>query len=283
MITPHYLSLKGEPLSKAYGLIQRFSEDIDLALLSSGLSGNQAKSRIDKLSKEITQHLTEVNVQGLTKKWSRFRKTFHQYPAVIPEVPGTQMAPFLLLELNSFGVPYPYQTMAISSLIADFLRFKNRVDLVNKYHLQPATIQVLKPERTLCEKVLALARASYHAEPIQQLQNKIRHVYDLHILMSPSNLGGFVASPQLDDLLRLVQQDDAGSREFQGAWNAHPLSNALIFQEDNELWLSLEKTYATSFAAMVYGPLPPIQSVRESMSALKRRLSTYDKAPNILS
>lgn len=74
----------GTSLSKAFGLIQRFSEDVDLALLAQGLTGNQIKSRLDKASKELTRHLPELKVEGITRKWSRFRRTAHHYPILAP-------------------------------------------------------------------------------------------------------------------------------------------------------------------------------------------------------
>ena len=44
----------GTSLSKAYQLIARFSEDIDLAVLAEGMSGNQIKTLMSSVAKDIS-------------------------------------------------------------------------------------------------------------------------------------------------------------------------------------------------------------------------------------
>lgn len=265
----------GTSLSKAYGMIERFSEDIDLALVANDLTSNQSRSRMKKVSKDITRHLVEKDLPAVTRKWSRFRKTVYEYPLYSPDIQNSQMTPYLILEINSFGCPNPFQKMPISSYMAQYLDSKGEQGLILEYELEPVFIQVLKPERTLAEKILALARASYHEQPIPQLQSKIRHVYDLYIMMQPKHMGDFVASSELYSLLQLAQADDAGSREFQGEWNAQPLSHALIFQDNDQLWNAFEQTYTRSFAPLVYGALPNLSVLRCSMQALRKRLDEY--------
>lgn len=265
----------GTSLSKAFGMIQRFSEDIDLALVAENLSGNQVKGRIGKVSKDITKHLEEVEIEQVTSKKTRFRRTAHTYPQIMSENHNSQMVSYLIVELNAFGKPHPFQTMQLSSMIFDFYQEQNRTDLIKEYELQSFPIQVLKPERTFGEKVLAIARASYHQTPELQLQNKIRHLYDLHILMNHELLIDFIAKPDFFQIIELVQKDDAESREFQGDWNKEPLTQALIFNDSDELWKSLEKTYKNSFQPLVYGSLPNINEIRMSISILKKRLEDY--------
>lgn len=268
----------GTSLSKAYGMIERFSEDVDLALLMNGLSGNQGKTRIDRVSKNISVHLTEVTMQGQTKKWSRFRRTFHKYPAVIAPVPGTQMEPLLCLEMNAFAVPHPHENVEMQSFIAEFLRFKGQEELCATYGLKPFSIQVLKPERTLAEKILALVRASYHETPILQLQNKIRHAYDLHIMMQQQHLGAFVASDEFFTMIDAAQHDDLNSQEFTGDWHNSALSSSLFFQDKDEVWEQLQQTYEGPFARLVYGELPQLSDIRKSIRVLNSRLIRFDHA-----
>ncbi len=266
----------GTSLSKAYGMIERFSEDLDLALLTEGLTGNQGKTRIDRVSKNISKHLQEVHIAQQTKKWTRFRRTFHAYPAVIAPIPGTQMQPFICLEINSFATPHPHTPVEMSSFIEQFLQQKGQLEAITKYGLKSFSIQVLKPERTLAEKILALARASYHETPILQLQNKIRHAYDLHIMMQPENLGDFYQSQSLFDILSQAQVDDLNSQEFTGDWHEHPLSSSLFFQGGESLWENLNQVYTGPFASLVYGELPSLQAIRHSMEQLAARLNEFD-------
>ncbi len=66
----------GTSLSKGYNLINRFSEDVDLAIINRGnKSGNEIKTIIRNVEKEITEELTEIPTEGITSKGSKFRKS----------------------------------------------------------------------------------------------------------------------------------------------------------------------------------------------------------------
>lgn len=266
----------GTSLSKAYGIIQRFSEDADLALLVEGLSGNQVKSRMDSISKGITKQLPEVPRPHITSKGSRFRRTAHEFPTQAQPPAITQMAPEVVLEINAFANPYPFKSHAISSMIGQFLEAQGRQDVIDAYDLQPFTLQVLEPTRTLTEKVLALARASYAKDALAQLREKIRHTYDLYCLLQLPEMQAFVAGPDFFSTLRAVQADDAKNSEFQGAWASEPLTKAWIYQDDPALWQLLDDTYTGPFKSLVYGPLPALVDVRQVFASLAQRLQAFD-------
>lgn len=268
----------GTSLSKAYGIIERFSEDVDFALLVDGLSGNQVKSRMDSISKGITRHLPEIHHPNITSKGSRFRRTAHQYPSTQMLEIETQMASEVVLEINAFANPHPFTLYPIQSMIGQLLESQSRQDVIEAYDLQPFTLQVLEPTRTLAEKVLALARASRDKQsPLRQLQNKIRHTYDLYCLLNLAEIQDFVASTDFFETLRAVQADDAKNSEFQGAWASEPLATAWIYQDDTALWDQLAPVYYTTFKPLVYGPLPSLEEVRKALHLLAQRLQVFDQ------
>jgi hypothetical protein len=267
----------GTSLSKGFGIIERFSEDVDLALIVEGLSGNQVKTRIDTISKSITRHLSEVQLENITSKGSRFRRTGHAFPTLADKLLlPSQIREELIVEINAFANPFPFADIPISSLIAQHLIQLERNDLVQQFALEPFTLQVLKPTRTLSEKVLALARASYHPEYVSQLQEKIRHTYDVYFLMQQPDIQAFVASDDFFTMLAAVQIEDANNKEFQGEWAKQPLTSAIIYQDNPQLWKELEKTYTGSFKSMVYGELPPMKAIQQSLSRLAERLQIFD-------
>lgn len=265
----------GTSLSKAYGIIERFSEDVDLALVVEALSNNQVKSRMDSISKGITKHIPEVAKAGTTSKGSRFRRTAHPYAARMALPAVTQVSADVVLEINAFANPHPFEEREISSLITQLLQAQGRQELIEAYDLQPFSLQVLKPTRTLAEKVLALTRASYHPQSVAQLQAKIRHTYDLYQLLQMPEIQAFVAGDEFFSTLRDVQAEDAKNSEFQGAWAAEPLAAARIYH-DATLWQQLESTYTGAFKSMVYGPLPALEDVRQALLQLADRLQTFD-------
>lgn len=104
----------GTSLSKGYGLINRFSEDVDIAIINdNNKSGNEIKTIIRTVEKEMTQQLKELEVEGVTSKGSRFRKSVFEYES-------KNKNNKLMVEVNSFANPFPFQKMAIKSFIHDF-------------------------------------------------------------------------------------------------------------------------------------------------------------------
>lgn len=59
----------GTALSKCFGLIQRFSEDIDLIVLRNETeTANQLKNKIKKISKAVSAVLPEIEIEGFAKQ-----------------------------------------------------------------------------------------------------------------------------------------------------------------------------------------------------------------------
>ncbi len=134
----------GTSLSKAYKIIERFSEDVDLAVIvMEGLSNNQLKKLIDSASKELTKDLEEIYFEGFTSKHSRFRKTAHKYPIITESKYYGDILTNLVLEINSFAQPHPNQMMEIESYITTFLKSVGQDDLILKHGLDPFQIRVL--------------------------------------------------------------------------------------------------------------------------------------------
>jgi len=107
----------GTSLSKGYGMIARFSEDVDLAILHApDRTKSEIKTIIRQVEKEITKELIETKEEGVTSKGSRFRKSSFKYPS--HEKKNNNR---VIVEINSFGNPYPYKTLFINSFVYDFL------------------------------------------------------------------------------------------------------------------------------------------------------------------
>ena len=170
----------GTSLSKGFGLINRFSEDVDIAIINAAdKSGNVVKNIIRTVEKEITSELNEVNLGGVTSKGSRFRKSVFEYSSIDKQYKNNR----LIVEINSFANPFPYQQCTIKSFIYDFLEETKNSKYIEQYTLQPFTINVLKKEQTLLEKLVSLIRFSYSDNAVQSISTKIRHFYDLYYLI----------------------------------------------------------------------------------------------------
>src|SRR5262249_41940605 len=146
-------------LSKAHKIINRFSEDVDLAVLMQNNTGDAKRKNLFKsIEKIATTGLTYLPNDERESKGSKFRKTVHQYPRIIEQGNFGHASSELLIELNSFTQPEPYENYKLHSLIAEILIENNRNDLVTEYELGNFSINVLSVERTLIEKILCVIK-----------------------------------------------------------------------------------------------------------------------------
>lgn len=263
----------GTALSKCFGLIERFSEDIDLVLLQAQpLSDNQRKKRLKMISQAIEPILPEIEIPELTNKRGMIRKTAHTYPQQFQGEFG-QVRQQIVLECSWLGNFEPYQDAQIISFIGQMMLDGNRRDMAIQQGLLPFTVKALSPERTFCEKIMSLVRFSYADAPITELRLKIRHCYDLHQLLQQSAIQDFMNSEAFARMLEKVRQDDIGSQSKNRTWLEKPVSQAVIFNDLEATWQQLVPTYERDFKALVYGDLPKSTDVLESLQKIKARVA----------
>jgi hypothetical protein len=266
----------GTALSKCFTYINRFSEDIDLVLIKDPkLTANQLKGRLKQISNAVSDALPETEMTGITNKKGMIRKTAHSYSKVFTGDFG-QVRDFIILESSWLGSSEPVITGEVSSFITQMMMSKGQGDLVEEYHLQPFKVSVLAPERTLCEKIMSLVRFSYTANPVTDLRNKIRHVYDLHQLLNQEEISNFIDSPEFDIMLHKVGYDDLKGFRNNNEWLfVHP-SRAMIFSELDRLWPELMVTYNGTFKTLVFGKLPNADLVKKTLERIRDRITLVD-------
>src|SRR5574344_718917 len=257
----------GTSLSKAYKIIDRFSEDIDLAIITDGIDGNAVKTLIKNFEKTTTPQ---------TSKGSKFRKTVHQYPKIIEGDFG-HANENLIIELNSFAKPHPYISKTISTYIYDFL--KNQSDeakkLIGDFQLEPFEINVLDYKRTLCEKISAIARASFESDEVySQLKEKIRHLYDIYHLIREDEIKAFLNSDDMNSMIQSVREDD--QKQFSSDWANVKLHSTKIFENINILD-ELDSYYNSNFKTLVYSEsLPNMKDIKAKFEELSKILKEKD-------
>jgi len=266
----------GTSISKAYRLISRFSEDIDIAVLTEGLSDNQIKNKVRRASKIISKIYTEIDSPD-NSKGSDFRKVRFQYPRMDNSIPiEGQITDSLLLEVNAFADPEPYHKMPISCYIADFFKSSGQEGAVIEFALETFEMNILCTTRTVCEKVMGLVKASHGENHINQIRNKIRHIYDIHFLMADEVTSKFVESAEFAEMIVKVMECDR--KAFPSAlWLDAPLASACVFSSLNDIWSSLESTYNGEFKAMVVGDnLPSRKLLVDSVDRIHKQLVKLD-------
>ena len=266
----------GTALSKCNQMIKRFSEDIDIVLLNQGKeSSNQLKNKLKKITKIIEPILPEVEILGITNKKGMIRKTAHNYPKVFDGLFG-QIRDKIIVEATWLGSFEPFEKGKVSSLIYEMIVETNQQPIAEEYNLIPFELNVLSPKRTFCEKIMSLVRFSYTNNPIEDLNNKIRHIYDLSLMLKDKNISNFFETEEFDKLLIKVANDDFLSFKSGNEWlRKHP-AQALIFYEYEETWNKLKSTYFSTFNKLVYGKLPSENEILTTLKIIKNRIENLN-------
>jgi hypothetical protein len=84
----------------------------------------------------------------------------------------------------------------------------NRNDLIEKYGLQPFSLNVLDKRQTIIEKLVSLFRFSFSENTQRALSAKIRHFYDLYYLAKDEECAAYIQTPNFaQDFAELFMHD----------------------------------------------------------------------------
>ncbi|CAN1544510.1 COG2253 Uncharacterized conserved protein [Flavobacteriaceae bacterium] len=262
----------GTALSKCYNIIERFSEDIDMVILRNNTeTGNQLKAKIKKISNIVAETLPEIEVDGITNKMGMIRKTAHSYQKTFEGEFG-QVRDIIIVESTWLGSFEPYTKATVSSFVAEMMKANNQEALIKEYKLNPFEVQVLSLERTLCEKIMSLMRFSFTNDPITDLNNKIRHVYDIDKLLDDKEVNTFFNSPEFDKLLLIVANDDVISFKNNNSWLDNHPATAMIYADIENTWSQMRNTYNTTFKELVYGELSTEEKMTRTLKTVYDRI-----------
>jgi hypothetical protein len=185
---PHVVFKGGTSLSKGYGLIERFSEDVDLLvpLLHPDGALPSQRSRMQSLV-EVRERIGAALGQAGARSGGRRGIDLHwrfPYRSVV-EAPETQaVEPSVLIELTVMGGSFPRAVRPVRSLVAEHAE---RFDGLSGYaDLRPFPVVVLAPERTLVEKLALVHDAASRAieGDATRIRGAGRHYYDIAKLLT---------------------------------------------------------------------------------------------------
>ncbi|SJZ84868.1 nucleotidyl transferase AbiEii/AbiGii toxin family protein [Sediminibacterium ginsengisoli] len=267
----------GTALSKCHKLIARFSEDVDIVIIRrEGENGNQLKNKLKAVSTSIESVMPEIDLPGITNKKGMIRKTAHGYAKSGFEGVYGQVREYIVLESTWLGRSEPYTVKPVSSYIGDMMLRTSQSALAEKYGMLPFDVQVLSIERTFCEKVMSLVRFSFTEHPYEDLANKIRHTYDLHLMLQDGSIQGFFKSKGFEQMLNTVGQDDVASFKNNNQWLANHPATAIIFNDTENTWAQIRQAYHSSFRDLVIGELPEEQAIISTLKMIGDRLKTVE-------
>ena len=229
----------GTSLAKAYRLINRFSSDVDIAILSEQLSQNQQKKLVARIGHDSTIDLSELD-NGNSIKNNRFRKTYHEYDTVLPAAKKSLdfLGRYVIFEINTYGNPYPYEKKVVTPFITEMMQHRGLLEMIRQYDMDPFELNVLDKRRTMCEKIVSLIRFSFENNPIDGLASKIRHFYDLHFMSIDKECHDYLTKDFSKNLIELIVHDKA---EFDRPpkWKDADILSSILFTDFDGAWKSL--------------------------------------------
>ncbi len=184
----------GTSLSKGWNLIQRFSEDVDLAVdrKAFGFDGKLGSSKrtrlrkairvfvLEELTPELKNILKEKGADVEVKVWESKNSDEDpstievRFPAVTESV--KYLPPRVLVEINARSLIEPNEGKELTPLIGSVFSQLN-IDL------NPANIPCVLPKRTFLEKVFLL-HEEFQKNPEEMRADRLsRHLYDVEAIM----------------------------------------------------------------------------------------------------
>ena len=186
----------GTSLSKVYGLIDRFSEDIDLSLNRKPTEAEKRKTKIIVTSIGDELGLVLSNPEAVHSRHS-YNKYVFQYDSLFNPMPLE-----LIIETSFYQAVYPVETREVYSFVGRFCE-KHGAILPIPFDASIVRMPVQSLERTFIDKVFAVC--DYR---IQNMQNRdSRHLYDIAKLLpnvKPDN--------ELKNLIDAVRSDRMQSK-----------------------------------------------------------------------
>ncbi|MGL5086129.1 MAG: nucleotidyl transferase AbiEii/AbiGii toxin family protein [Clostridium sp.] len=266
----------GTSLTKCYKDLNRFSEDIDLAVnTNDDMNPSQIKSLIKRVEKVMCSEFNESD--GTHIKDGKFRDVEYIYPSIFNDEKNSmnELNPKLKIETVTFMHPNPYEKREVKSFLYEYLIEKNLEKFIPQYELEPFELNVLSIKRTLIDKIVSLVRMSYEKE-LKEIRGKTRHLYDLH--MTYDSVKDFYEDEEeLKRIIALTRYDEESEVSrfkdkypYLEKWHEAPLFSIIDLDMIKD---SYEKHFGSEF---VYGELPKYELVIKTMAKIKIHLQNID-------
>ena len=283
------LSFKGgTSLSKCYNLIERFSEDIDIAVCREflGFGGNLSKTQIndklrratcsfvrEKLQFEVAKGLENQRInKGLFSANVNITPVTTTDPEVIEIVykslfdDSDYIKPIVKIEVSGRSMSEPVQTIKLQSIVDEVfadMPFKNaRFD-----------VNVVVPQRTFIEKICLLHEEFAKPQEFMRTERMSRHLYDLEKIMETQIAEEALKNKELYNSVVEHRRVFIGLKGFDYNTLAPKTINIIPPESVIELW---KEDYETMQRTMIYGTSLPFNKLIEKIKQLNKRINEIE-------
>ncbi|MDR3665481.1 MAG: nucleotidyl transferase AbiEii/AbiGii toxin family protein [Ignavibacteriaceae bacterium] len=278
----HTVFKGGTSLSKAWGLIDRFSEDIDLALDRKylGFEGKLSPSQVKKLREHSHDYILEKFSPQLMKIFQEAdfvdvriipeeATSNDQDPLIIvvnyPSVTekSKYLQPRVLLEIGSRSLMEPHTLRSFTSLVGEYYKGQPFADL-------DISIPTVNPERTFLEKIFLLHEEFQKPLDKIRIDRLSRHLYDIERIMDTA----FEVKALTDkNLFTNIIEHRKTITPIRGIdYNNHAPDKINFIPPDSikEEW---EKDYRQMQENMIYKDSLPFNKLLERLASLNNKIN----------
>ena len=274
----------GTSLSKAWGIIERFSEDIDLAIDRSffNFEGNLKRKQVTRLRKASCKFINEEFQQKLIDSLNNngvrdfeigmvdFERSDTdpltielKYKSFAKEV--NYLKPKVLIEISSRSLKKPFENRNIISFIGETYSDQSFAD-------KPIKIPTVLPTRTFLEKIFLL-HEEFQKPKGRNIRSErmTRHLYDISKLMDTEFFEQALNNKELYDTI--VHHREMLAKISWVDYSKHTPQNISFLPPESVIdeW---RKDYSAMQESMFYGETESFDNLIKKLKGLNQRLNS---------
>jgi len=258
----------GTSLSKAFGIIDRMSEDVDVLLAFPDGATKGARERAlrfltERVESDLGVKRTPESSTTSVKRNSRF--------IYLGAAKSGPLSEGVLLEMGVRGGPVPREDRELRSYVAELVLRDRLAEPDEFVELAPVRIAVLSPVRTLIEKICAVhdAASRLPEEPaMRRLAIYARHYYDIERLLQTPRVVERITPESFADIVADVNKHSEASGY---EWTPRPdggYARSAAFSGSPETRAILEPAYRQAMDYVIAGR--PRPTFDECLAAVQR-------------
>ena len=281
-IAEHLVFKGGTSLSKGWKLIERFSEDIDLAVDPVFLGANEGdltKKQIKKLRKAsslfvleqltpmIRERIADVGFQPFItleaqpngegdNTYPEPRQVYFHYQSVFSETLN-YLRPDIVLEVSARSLLEPTDAIEVKSILAEHLPIEP---------LTKAAVHTAVPAKTFLEKTFLLHEMFSVPGHGMKAERKSRHLYDLYVMMNKDFAKSAIKDNQLWESIRHHREIYTSVRDMDYTPEVRHRMQLVPREDIIDVW---RNDYEAMKESMIYGKKPTFEELVDGMSLLQ--------------
>jgi predicted nucleotidyltransferase component of viral defense system len=283
------LSFKGgTSLSKCWHLIERFSEDIDIAVsreylgFNSALSKTQISNRLRRTACSFVREKLQVDLKnqletdGLNTELFSVKVNITPITTTDPEVIEVEYQSFfdeityikrkVLVEVSGRSMSEPVQLVKLQSIIDEV--FPDEI-----FTGKPFKVQAVIPQRTFIEKICLLHEEFAKPQEVMRTERMSRHLYDLVQIINTSIAEDALSNKQLYNSVVEHRRIFMGLKGFDYSTLAPATINIVPPESIIERW---KADYETMQDTIIYGNALPFDKLISAIKQLNERINQID-------